>query len=581
MIRWLHKKWTNFRFATNTKLCAGIFLLSAGISVAVIYWQERDLKKLYATEINVELALAKEQWVQSSVVYSSMFKLIAEKIIEKKIENDPKALAALLKQFSIKDASPIVPFIDLHWHYSKSPNRVNVNGVTPAIALESNPQSNISEQPGKLYLSSMLNHPNTLLNQDLRFTMKVANKNKNTIGMLSAELDIQSWLNKFQDILITKGYFITVTDHSKKIIFSSNVSLLNISEQNNFLTTNALSLSPYPYLIRAGYNKTVFNKLLANRLYPMLVTIWSSGVIYFLIQMIFDKRLKREINKSFIAQIEMLSKNNTKYLKEIEQCTSEYNAQIEQLNLSSRYQDKLLKTTEIGFKERKRLETLLGDRISATLAEIRESVRVIADEQNGSLNIKISAEKNVEFLADINDKLAYLSMFCVTRANDELLDLQGILDDTIKIFAREIFELELDIKAFISGKQSHCLFDNLLLRQILANLLHQSILSARHRGAIEIKVAFKKINKHDSLVIIIKDNGFGLHKYKEKPTYPTHVLDLNLNSISGIAESFGGSLTTTDDKSEQTITLTIPLVISSNEKFTRYNEKNILPFKKP
>jgi signal transduction histidine kinase len=578
----------NAKISTSLKLFISIMLITIALSGVVVYWQNAELENLYKNEINKELGVAKHQWEKSFAAYNSMLRIIEKNIISNEISTNNKAVSSIIKQFYLnsKDAANNTPidFSDIAWKREESSYLVNRYGVIPSDKLPIGLENAIRTTPETLYLYNIDAVNNIIVSNGLFLTRGLIDKHKNYIGNLSIKLDLDPWIKNLSFKLQDYGYLFAITDHDKKVLFSSN----KVGLQKDFVLTTPINLEPYPYMIVMGYSKSIFNKQLIKNIWPLISIIWCVGAIYLILQLIYSTKLKNEIRKGFIAHVDTLTKSNAEYLQENVKITSELNQQINDYNNMIRQQNSLIKAFEMGIREKHKLESMLGNRIAEALAGIREITRILADGQNGSLNIAINKERQIELLADINDKLAYLSMFCVAYKTDEQIELREIIDDTVKIYAREILESTLNIKIKVQNKIKKLHFDELLLRQLLANLLRASISGARPNGEITISATIKKFKNKDILIIIIKDDGFGIpgehvgnFEQSNELYYPTSPLSLDLSSIQGIAESFNGNLVTEYMIGVgKIITLNIPCEFHKHTDQISIDGENIVMFKK-
>lgn len=595
---WL-SKYKNIQISIRGALFASIALITIFLSCVTIYWQNHELKSQHKDSIDIELTSIKNQWNKSLSAYNSMLQIVGKNISSKKISNNYNAISSVLKQFytNSKDTANNTPidFNGITWQGEGRNDLISRYGAIPSNKLPVDLERDIRTFPNKAYLYNFEARNKVLGSNEWLLIMGLLDQHKNYIGNLSIKLDLDSWIKVLIAKLQENGRFIAITDHNNKIIFSTDKNLLSKAvlnpinlKEDNFAFIGSVNLEPYPYSVIYGYNKTIFYKQLIRNVLPLMIVIWGVGIIFFIIQIFYNTKLKKEIETGFITRLNTLYKNNRKYQLEKLQITNELNQEVYLLNSTAKHHKCLLKAYELGIREKHKLESMLGNRIAEALAGIREITRILADGQNGSLNIAINKERQIKLLADINDKLAYLSMFCVSYKANEQIELREIIDDTVKIYAKEILESTLNIKIEIQDKIKRLYFDELLLRQLLANLLRESISGARPSGEIVISATINKLKNKDILVLTIKDNGFGIpgehvgsFDQSNDRYHPTSPLALDLNSIQGIAESFNGSLVTEHMiGTGKTITLSIPYELQKQPEQISIDGENIVMFKK-
>ncbi len=598
MLCWL-SKYKNIQISIRSVLFASVVLITIFLSCVVIYWQNYELKSQYKNDIAAELISIKSQWEKSLSAYNSMLQIAGKNILSKKISNDYHAISSVLKQFytNSKDAANNTPidFNDITWRGEGRDDSINRYGTIPSNKLPVDLERDIRTFPNKPYLYNFEAINKVRGSGELLLITGLLDQHKNYIGSLSMKLDLDTWIKNLTINLRESGRFVAIADHNKKILFSTDESLISESvlvpfpsEKGDFAFIGSINLDSYPYAIIEGYSRTIFYKKLLSNILPLTIVIWGVGITFLIIQILYSAKLRKEIKTGFITRINSLDKSNKEYKLEKLKITNELNQKTDVLNNTVKYSNCLLKAHELGRKEKHKLESMLGNRITESLTEVREITRVLADGQNGSLNITISNDRQIELLASINDKLGYLSMFCVAYKTAEQIGLREIIDDTVKIYAREILESKLNIKIKIQNKIKTLYFDELLLRQILANLLRESISDARPGGEIKISATINKFKSKDILALVIKDNGFGIpdecidnFDQSNNHYYPTSPLALDLSSIQGIAESFKGSLVTEYMVGVgKTITLSIPYELQKHPEQISIEGENIVMFKK-
>jgi K+-sensing histidine kinase KdpD len=227
---------------------------------------------------------------------------------------------------------------------------------------------------------------------------------------------------------------------------------------------------------------------------------------------------------------------------------------------SRRPQDKiqyycnLLQAHDNSFKATQSFNTQLGKRIAYSLSELKEISRILMAICEGTIKVIIDKEKQMRLLSMMYDKLAYLSLGCIIKEQDSSINLHQVMVETIELYSKEIFTSELSISFNISKELNHFHFDELLFRQILANILRESILCSKLRSKIDIQMIYQQVAGDESLIIIVKDGGLGVSLDMVYPLYNPGIqedekeemyflpLELNFTTLRKIVISLQGEL---------------------------------------
>lgn len=537
-----------------------LFMITA--SCTTVFWQSftiKQQKKLDITNIN---NIAKEDLDRTIIIYNEMLENIGNRIAKK--ENHD-SIASLLKQFYINKPGSKIDFKDIYW-YGTDNKAINRYGApTNKIA-----SLNSTDMPNSYLLSSKTHEDNKLY-----LTTKVFANDKTYIGRLFVDLDIASWLKSLK--LRNPEYSIVLLNHEQAELFRTNGSLENAlahfisQETKDVIFNHSMQFSDPPYMLLYGYSTTPFYNELVKSTLPLLSMLWGLGIILMVYQRFYNKALKSSIEKRFLDKIDTLALENAKSAETIKLSTIQSVQDREEIK---GYKD-LMRANKIAKKERHKLELMLNNKIADDLTDIKEIARVLIQAQEGSLNVYINDEKQIELMGVIHNKLSYLSSCCVVFDCGEIRDLKQVIDDTLTIYAEEILVSKLAIQVDVKSKNKNLFADELLLRQLLANLLHESISCSKPGGKIHISALIKE----GDLLIKIQDDGFGISEEigglveVRKQLSP---LNLDMQTIKEIVESLHGSLSTQYVIGKgKTISLTLPTK-PTNNNFDRGSDAALL-----
>ena len=117
-----------------------------------------------------------------------------------------------------------------------------------------------------------------------------------------------------------------------------------------------------------------------------------------------------------------------------------------------------------------------------------------------------------------------LGVFAVTP---EPTDIVTLVKDTLKDYARQIREKKLDVKEAHARKLPRMYVDPKLLSIVIQNVVSNSVKYTPEKGKIRVDVSLKKKGKelgrrkikHDSLVIVVSDTGYGIPKSQQNKIF--------------------------------------------------------------
>ena len=278
---------------------------------------------------------------------------------------------------------------------------------------------------------------------------------------------------------------------------------------------------------------------------------------------------KKRLRDDFYSRFKQLKQNHEKQV-------ITYQSKVNRYNMLSKAQ-------EISAKARRNLELQLGNAVTASIIEIKDIMQIVTNAQADSSDLVIDRDRQIKLLEMVNEKLVYLSRLSFVCNKNERVKFKELIDDSVKIYADRVQELRLGISIVIRRSVKTLFFDALLLRQLLTNLLRESISSSRPNGNIIITAS----QSDNNVVIIIRDNGFGIFEKdvmtfdQEDYEFPTSPLELDLNTIEEIVKTIDGSLHTEHTIGQgKIITLTLRCKTQEDKKGVVETVNNIVAFPK-
>jgi two-component sensor histidine kinase/CheY-like chemotaxis protein len=235
-----------------------------------------------------------------------------------------------------------------------------------------------------------------------------------------------------------------------------------------------------------------------------------------------------------------------------------------------------------------------GRRISEFAHEIKHPIAIIASTLSA---IKVQTkeflpnadqlclEQAAEEAHNLADRLQdYLSL-CLSesgalRSRPKEVNLYSNVSLVCKLFDNHINECHSKI-ALDVDKKLMVFVDPLLLKQILFNLIHNSL---RHAGDnLEIKISAKTLDQENKILIECADNGSGIKKENQVFSdelvllKPGHGAGIGLQLCKSLVEFSGGDIWIESQQGQGTkVSFTIPEVTASadTEKFS--SVKNVM-----
>jgi hypothetical protein len=522
-------------------------LLAFSISVCIVisYWQYRLAIQNILKNIESSIAASRQELNDSFDSYNAIFNIISSKINEGREKLNERRISDLLKQFHTTSknlSNTKISFLDINWQGVKG-DIINRYGALPLLNLDTPLETHVRTYPKQPFLHSAFPENKISSTNDYFLTWGVINSKNVYIGKLTILLDLKTWMHELGSKLQDQGLIAILVDH--KTSLSSNNAIFDVVhlqdklpiKLKDFTITNDLLLKPQPYKLLFGYNKLFLYKQAFQRTIPLLLVFWCSMLIFVIAQFVYTKMLKSDIFAGFKSDVKALAHENLKH-KQIEKSLLE---QLDKYKHETTSYNNKINASKISSKAKEDLELQIRKRFTSTIIELIETARVIGQSIEGVLSIKMDYGKQVELLVNINNKLASIVRGYVCNEKNDKINLEVIINDTIKIFAEEIFEQKLSIKARIKNKNNNLYHDELLLKQILANLLRESISCSKPNSTIKIFAHNEFIEAMEHLVVKITDDGFGIPNDNEEQQAILPLM-LDSQSIKALIESNGGQL---------------------------------------
>lgn len=533
-----------------------LIILLLACSVTVIYVQKNIINNAKRDSVYLEMSAIHSEFVDSLNAYNAMIKVVNNKIVERGIEKDPSAIIKLLKQFyaESKYSDSKIHINDLNWQKADSSVAVNRYGTLNPIILSPSIENEIKISPKKSHLYDTKIKGKLPEVYELFLSQAVIDKNKTYLGKLTILLDIKKWLDSIKarlkesgDILIIlnasqEPIFSTINLETKlpEIIISNNSNLQKEINFNNYLITHYFKAEPYTVL--HGYNKDKILTLSLNKIKSLLIMLWSCGFIFALHHYYHNKKLTAEIEAKHSKAIDNLKRSKRNLSKNYKFDVTDLGKQCDIYEQQILDYKKLFEAIRIANTAKNEIESKLISNLTSKVADLKMITYSLIKGVYGELKAPITSENLVDLLTNMHNRLDQMETCCPENKTKIVVNIQLIIEYSLKLFSKEIHQNQLTITIDVESKMKDFLFDELLFTQIMANLLHESISFSRTKGKMDISAKQEKEN----LIITIEDDGFYL---SVEPMggieEPTSWLKLNMHFMKCIIESLGGVLTAT------------------------------------
>jgi hypothetical protein len=530
-----------------------------------------------------ESNLLSKEIEKNLLAYQEMLTYLSKNIIDKRRVNDPPSISVLLKRFYIDVnlgkafVMPRMGFVDISWYSERNSVAINRYGVlqTPKLFTQ-DIENALRTSPNIPLVYALENNQKIPLAQELYLMMGITNAKGEYIGKLVVLLDSCGWVNMLKEKLFSLGYVMAIIDSRQAVLFSTDQQLDNSTistslkfKNNEFILRHKgyvflkYTKFPYsPYILLYGYGIKVFWHEWTKNIILPLATLWLSSFLFSIIFFLFGKCLRSSIRSEFIDSIEKLSLENKQLVKEKAAIISDLCKERTAYEAAVKYDKCLLKAYEKSSLYKEKLSLSINSHIAHSLVEVRELVKVFLKAAEGTLDIPISYDKQIEILIDIHNKLTYLSEFCVFYKEEDV-GIEDVIYEAITVYAKDIFYKNIDIKTTVSAKVKEIRFNQLLFKQIIVSLLYICLDHLKPQGEIHILTSKKTIKGQDHLNVTIKYDGFhfseefeaALDQHKVSAISP---IRLDLHTIKHILEIHNGNLELKYTNKGNIIYLTLP-----------------------
>ena len=499
-----------------------------------------------------------------------MLGLIEEQIQQNKnIFSDPitstKELMQIYHQLNNKNDRTKINFKDIIWQNTLENFIVNKYGNIEALEFQSNIVEHFKKELKNIYLEQEIKNESVFKAGEFYLLKGVWTEDNQYLGQLMLNLNFLSWWQNLTDKLNKTGYTLLMTDKQQKVLLStfsqereivknkeifptSVISSLFITppvKYKSHLFSQAIQLETQPYFLLLGYDKTVYSKELLSKIISPLAICWGIALFFITIQMIYYRRIKAEIKFGLKEDMNQLIKQNQIYNQEQQKIALNLTQQEERFIQEKNKYETLVTACETSVREKDKLEKRLLDNLFTKLTEVREYLWILVKAQEINISNDPKSKKQAIILTELHEQLAHLTEFCIFDEKEKAIDLDNLIKECLNIFAKEISQVRAQID--VTKLNHKIIYNELLLRQIIVNLLRESIYFSRDNGTLEITPNLQKNEGQTELCIIIKDDGYGISSEqkqndKENKKHGIVPLDLDIKRLTKMVEFLGGQL---------------------------------------
>lgn len=390
----------------------------------------------------------------------------------------------------------------------------------------------------------------------------ITDKNNNFLGTISTGFSIRKLQQKLDNLITRIGIDFILMDNNFNIILSSNQQPISLSQTQieQIKTSNnsseieigkikyglIKSVKNYPLILMIGKDKKILNTEFKSYFYGLvrqnliLVILFSTILIFFHKAIIYPvKKLSKfagKISKGENVETPRFNSIEMNHLaKEIEKVKNYTLLEIQKAKIEESHHTKttLLKTISHDLKN-----YIYG--INGMLEIISESKS--KEEELQYLNLAIKSSKEMSyFLEDLID---------AEQAESNELKLNKIVDCNLKEIIERVIAFNktslsknrIKIKTFFEDELPKVKFDEKRLKQILMNLIGNSIKYSNQNTIIEINCHYVK-DKNEA-VITIKDSGIGMTQQEIDMALSGHGIDIEKTGLNKDYHSNGIGLPT-------------------------------------
>ena len=560
---------SQLKFNLAMKLSLIVVITAFIVSGFIIYFSTKQLKQEKNNFINNELITINTELKETFSSYTTMLGLIEEKIQQNQnIFLDPststKELMQIYLQLNNKNDKTKINFKDIIWQNTLENFVVNKYGNVEALEFQSNIVEYLKKDPKNIYLEQEIKNDLSFKVGDFYLLKGIWTNDNQYLGQLMLNLNFLSWWESLTDKLNKTGYTLLMTDNQQKILLSTFSQEREINKEifptsiasylfitppvkyKNHLFSQAIQLEAQPYFLLLGYDEVVYRRELLAKIMLPLAICWGAALLFIVIQMLYYRRIRAEINFILKDDMNQLIKQNQICNQEQQKIVLSMTQQEERFIQEKNKYEVLITACETSIREKDKLEKRLLDNLFTKLTEVRENLWILIKAQEVQISNDPKSKKQAIILTELHEQLAHLTEFSIFDEKERLVDLNSLIEECLNIFAKELSQLETYVEVTkFSHKNITC--NELLLREIVVNLLRESIYFSRDNGVLEIIPNLQKNEGQTELCIIIKDNGYGISSEqkqdnKENRKHGIVPLDLDIKRLTKMVEFLGGQL---------------------------------------
>ncbi len=552
------------------KLSLIVVIIAFIVSGSIIYFSVKQLKQEKSNFINNELTTINTELKETLSSYTTMLGLIEEQIQQNQNIfldqiTSTKELMQTYLQLSNKNDKAQISFKDIIWQNTLENFTVNKYGNVEALEFQSKIAERLEKDSKDIYLEQEIKNESVFKVGEFYLLKDIWTQDNQHLGQLILSLDFLSWWQSLTDKLNKTGYTLLMTDKQQIILLStfsqereivknkeifptSITSSLFITppvKYKNHLFSQAIQLETQPYFLLLGYDKTVYSKELLSKIILPLVICWGVALFFITLQMIYYRRIRAEIKFDLKDDMNQLIKQNKSYNQEQQKIALNLTQQETQFIQEKNKYEGLITACETSVREKDKLEKHLLDNLFTKLTEVREYLWILVKAQELDISNDPKSKKQAIILTELHEQLAHLTEFCIFDEKEKAIDLDNLIEECLNVFAKEISQVRAQID--VTKLNHKIIYNELLLRQIIVNLLRESIYFSRDNGVLEIIPNLQKNEGQTELCIIIKDNGYGISSEqkqdnKENKKHGIVPLDLDIKRLTKMVEFLGGQL---------------------------------------
>ena len=570
-----NKNITDKIFRPNLSIKISLFTITTVIflSASIIITGNYFLKKQKQISTKNELIAITTEFNNTIASYNAMLKFINKQIAPNLLDfqNKNKATAFLKELYvNLEPEEGNIIFTDIIWYNSTQKFAVNKNSTTTTSDLEkylSNKKIQKNKNHTNPYLVTFNHQPG---NHELYLFYDILDKNQLEEGKIIIQINFSRWLDYLKTRLDSRGYTLFLINQNNEIILSTNpdAKLKNKTPKNDsndleYIIFESLELNLQEYYLAMGYSKNTYTQKLITKTLPSLIILWSCTCIFLFILYAYRRNLKKEIHSLVREDMNELAQQNRIYMQSQITLSSETSHQIQEANEKIDYYKGLLEAYDHSTSERKELETEIFNNTGSTLTNIRESIWILTQAPKDKKDTTHHLDKQTLVLNKLHETLTNILYSCPSKNNSNLIDFRKIISDTLLIYSKEILLLKLTVNIDVPHASGFISIDELVFRQILANLFRETVSFSRPHGTINIKTDLRERNGKKEFILTIQDDGFGItyeHNEAINEYCALFPLEIEIEKIAQFIRSFQGELTSNYIVDNgKIITLTLPL----------------------